>query len=374
MFTAKDFLRSHLVNFRGIRTSRKIVVIESDDWGTIRMQSKEAYDYFLRNGYPVNECGYNKFDSLESNEDIEQLLELLSSVKTVRGGNPKFTINNVVANPNFEKILGSGYSEYFYESFIDTLNSYPKSDKVFELYKEGIQKDLIKPQFHGREHLNIFRWLNDLRDGKKSLIEAFKFKMFTVHSNDSLGYKMEYMDTLSADNLEQKLALEENLVDGIRLFNNIWGFSSDTFIAPCFIWHSDLNKVLEYHQILGVQGYHYQIEPTLAGPKYKVKRHYFGEKLSEGQYYLMRNVTFEPSLDERKDWVKSALREIEISFLWNKPAIISSHRVNYIGRIHQSNRKNGIVKLKVLLEEIVRRYPDVEFMYSSELLSLFKRE
>lgn len=374
MFTAKDFLRSHLVNFRGIRTGRKIVVIESDDWGTIRMQSKEAYDYFLRNGYPVNECGYNKFDSLESNEDIEQLLELLSSVKTVRGGNPKFTINNVVANPNFEKILGSGYSEYFYESFTDTLNSYPKSDKVFELYKEGIHKDLIKPQFHGREHLNIFRWLNDLRDGKKSLIEAFKFKMFTVHSNDSLGYKMEYMDTLSADNLEQKLALEDNLVDGIRLFNNIWGFSSDTFIAPCFIWHSDLNKVLEYHQILGVQGYHYQIEPTLADPKYKVKRHYFGEKLSERQYYLMRNVTFEPSLDERKDWVKSALREIEISFLWNKPAIISSHRVNYIGRIHQSNRTNGIVKLKNLLEEIVKRYPDVEFMYSSELLSLFKKE
>jgi len=237
MFSAKDYLRSHLVNFRGISTKRKIVVIESDDWGTVRMQSKEAYDYFLGNGYPVNECGYNKFDSLESNEDIEQLLDLLSSVKTVRGGNPKFTINNIVANPNFEKILSSGYSEYFYESFIDTLNNYPKSDKVFELYKEGIQKDLIKPQFHGREHVNIFRWLDDLKDGKKSLIEAFKFKMFTVHSNDSLGYKMEYMDTLSAANLEQKLTLEDNLVDGIKLFNNIWGFSSDTFIAPCFIWH-----------------------------------------------------------------------------------------------------------------------------------------
>ena len=38
---AKNALRN-LSNLPGWRTSRKIVVIESDDWGTIRMPSNKA--------------------------------------------------------------------------------------------------------------------------------------------------------------------------------------------------------------------------------------------------------------------------------------------------------------------------------------------
>jgi len=36
-------LRKNLVNIPGWRTNRKIVVIESDDWGSVRMPSREVY-------------------------------------------------------------------------------------------------------------------------------------------------------------------------------------------------------------------------------------------------------------------------------------------------------------------------------------------
>ena len=36
-----------ITNIKGWRTNRKIVVIESDDWGTIRMSSKEAFNSLL---------------------------------------------------------------------------------------------------------------------------------------------------------------------------------------------------------------------------------------------------------------------------------------------------------------------------------------
>ena len=40
----KSIAGRHLVNSKGWRTNRKIVVLESDDWGAIRMSSKEAFD------------------------------------------------------------------------------------------------------------------------------------------------------------------------------------------------------------------------------------------------------------------------------------------------------------------------------------------
>lgn len=54
-------------------------------------------------------------------------------------------------------------------------------------------------------------------------------------------------------------------------------------------------------------------------------------------------------------------------FFWNKPANISSHRVNFCGYIDDKNRGKGINDLKKLLQKIVQKYPDVEFMSAGEL-------
>lgn len=67
------------------------------------------------------------------------------------------------------------------------------------------------------------------------------------------------------------------------------------------------------------------------------------------------------------DYVSDCLRRIKIAFKWGKPAIIGSHRVNYIGFIDESNRERNLKLLKLLLGEITRIWPDVEFLDSSEL-------
>ena len=43
----KQIISHNLLNIPGWRTKRKLVVIESDDWGAIRMPSKEIYNQFL---------------------------------------------------------------------------------------------------------------------------------------------------------------------------------------------------------------------------------------------------------------------------------------------------------------------------------------
>jgi len=67
------------------------------------------------------------------------------------------------------------------------------------------------------------------------------------------------------------------------------------------------------------------------------------------------------------DLVQSCLSEIEIAFRWQKPAIISSHRVNYIGSINPDNAKHGLKELNRLLLSITKKWPDIEFMTPTEL-------
>ena len=64
------------------------------------------------------------------------------------------------------------------------------------------------------------------------------------------------------------------------------------------------------------------------------------------------------------------LSEIEIAFRWKKPAIRSSHRVNYIGWLNEKNRTKGLRELDKLLFQIIKYWPNVEFMTSSELGNL----
>ena len=112
-----------------------------------------------------------------------------------------------------------------------------------------------------------------------------------------------------------------------------------------------------------------QLEP-LGNNQYKKHVRYLGKKSNDGIMYMTRNAFFEPNSTEHpasKDWVNDCLKEIEIAFRWNKPATISSHRTNYIGWLNADNRANGLRKLDELLGQIIKRWPNVEFMTSVEL-------
>lgn len=95
------------------------------------------------------------------------------------------------------------------------------------------------------------------------------------------------------------------------------------------------------------------------------KNNFCGKKSPYGLIYLMRNCFFEPSQNSGN--AAECLNRIKIAFRWHKPATISMHRLNVIGSIDESNRTRNLADLKWLLKEIIRRYPDVEFMTSDEL-------
>ena len=105
----KAQLAKYYINLRGWKTKRKIVVIESDDWGSIRMPSKEVVELFKSKNYPLEINKFTLFDGLERQVDLEELFKVLESHKDKNGNNPVVTACSVVANPDFEKIKKSNF-------------------------------------------------------------------------------------------------------------------------------------------------------------------------------------------------------------------------------------------------------------------------
>jgi len=115
-----------------------------------------------------------------------------------------------------------------------------------------------------------------------------------------------------------------------------------------------------------MQGGFLQEHHSLNGIKYIP--HYLGEKSKvKGLTYLVRNCTFEPAYSKDINYWKGAYKQVENAFNRNAPAIISTHRVNYVGEISLKNRENGLAQLKLLLNRITQQYPDVIFLNSCQL-------
>ena len=143
--TVMKIVASYYRNLYGWRTNRKIVVIESDDWGSIRMPSKDVYYKCLNAGYEVDQNAYEQFDSLASEEDIEMLFNLLIQFKDSKGMHPVITANVLPANPDFDSIQESDFKEYYYELITETFYKYPYHKNCFNLWKEGIQQKIFFP-------------------------------------------------------------------------------------------------------------------------------------------------------------------------------------------------------------------------------------
>lgn len=358
----RSALSGNLVNMPGWRSDRKLVIIESDDWGSIRMPSLDVFRKFISNGFDLSGGVYNQLDTIESNDDLTRLFELLLSFKDSNGNPPVVTANMVMGNPDFLKIRQSGFSQYYFESVTETLKRYPDRDKVEFLWKKGNSDRIFHPQFHSREHVNIGRWMDFLKSGNVEVLFAFKNETTFSGNGD-----YNFMEVLDYNNPGEIGEMQAALSEGLDLFEKIFGYRSRSFIPPCYTWNSSIESFLFSKGVRYIQGLVIQFIPTGSFGNYKKKYHFTGNRNSSGQYYIIRNCFFEPSLKKTGDPVDECLARIKTAFKWHKPAVICSHRINYIGSLDKNNRSENLGLLRILLKGILSKWPDVEFITSDQL-------
>jgi hypothetical protein len=337
------------------------VVLVSDDWGSIRTPSEAALDRLRKEGVKVDDCHYMSNDRLESTADIQQLFDVLSSFEDRTGRHPVLTANFLAANPDFERIRGSDFSAYYSKPMVQTYEETVGAEQNMRSWQEAISRKICLPQSHGREHLNVARWMADLQRNDKVARAAFDHGMFGVSAHTTAPRRKSYMAAFDGpDEGSYRLIVS----DALRSFREIFGFTSRSFIAPNYVWGAEVE---EGARELGVDYLQSGFVQRLPGQTGSGRRRFQGQQNAIGQRYLVRNVHFEPSSDPTSDWVGQALKDIDIAFRLRKPAVVSTHRVNFMGGLRAANRDRGLTLLKDLLSRVVKRWPNLEFLSAVEL-------
>jgi predicted glycosyl hydrolase (DUF1957 family) len=154
-------------------------------------------------------------------------------------------------------------------------------------------------------------------------------------------------------------------MQGLDLFEEQFGFKSKSFIANNYVWANELNETLKDYGIEHFQTMKYQLLPNEKNYKKEMIRRPFGSKNDIGQTYSPRNCAFEPTEFDHDHLY--TLKQIDRAFLYKKPAIISTHRINFVGGLDKRKRNENLLELDKLLKKIIERWPEVKFLSTDQL-------
>jgi hypothetical protein len=216
--------------------------------------------------------------------------------------------------------------------------------------------------------------MKQLKGNNVETLLAFKNGVYGISTSVTKENRDTYLAALNYNsNDELDKFIIPNLEKAYNEFKSFFGYYSKSFIAPNYVWSCKIEKRLSEFGIEIIQSSRYQIFPKMYSKKNSVK--FLGEKNPFGQIYLVRNVVFEPSTciaNNHIDLVEKCVNQIELAFKFNTPAIISMHRLNFMGGFSKLNRDKNLKLLKDVLEITLQRWPQLEFLNSEELGGIIK--
>lgn len=365
-------MRKQLANSIGWKTNRKMVVFESDDWGSFRFKNKKYRDKFLSTGQK-HKCWMSYYDAFESAADLQNLFEILMIIKDKNNHAAKFTFLMNPSNPDFKKIKEDNFQHFHKETFLETLDQRKDGQAIYKSYQKALKDYILEIGFHGREHLNVNQWMKDLQNNDKIAHLGFENKTWGFSKAYLPAYTKSYRSTFKIESYNEIDSLKTNINEGVALINKTFNQNTTYFLPPDGPYHLNLNQNLVDNGIkfIGLAKLH---NNPLESKWYQKKLFWLGKHTKEGLTVITRNVMFEPGSPRQTDWVASALQQIQEAFKYNKPAVISSHRANYVSGLDIDFRDQNLKLLQNLLSQITKKWPDVEFMTSSELGNLINNK
>jgi hypothetical protein len=369
MYLIKKAATTFLTTNKSKSVNGRVIVFESDDWGSIRTPSIEAANAVIEKGGFTTESAYLQVDTLECESDIIKLLNVLKRYRDEKGNSPIITANYVMSNPEFLKIRESNFNDYFYESFPATYKRYFGENKILEEIKKADNLKVFFPQFHGREHVNIPLWLEQLQKHDKVFLTAFDNGFFGIQTQELQLNNRNVQVTYELS--ENNDHLKSSIVEGLQLFEQIFGYKSKSFIPNNYVWRQSWNTLLFNNGVRFLQGVRLQSEPlnNEVPPKRLVKNRWGGCMEKGNLLSIVRNGSFEPSFRKYKDKesLNNCLNDIKIAFLFKQPAVISTHRLNFVSGLSIENRNHNLELFDELLYRILKKWPDVQFMNTAQL-------
>lgn len=360
-------LLKKIANLPALKTNRKLILFLSDDWGSVRMRSVGDQKQLEAKRFKINNR-FDQFDTLETNADMESLFEVLLKHKDHKGNNPIITAVTNVANPDFKKIKEDNFQHYYFEGIDKTYQRYPDSNKVLELVKQGIQQNIFMPQSHGREHLQVNWWMQELKDENSFARKAFENEFFFFQS-DFIKNNRRSRDFSAAFDVwdHQDLEIQKEIISsGLSVFKKLYGYESQIFTPPAMFYNPEIENVLVEERINWLDVGRFFKIPLIGGGQ-RHQYNYLGRKKKSGLKVLVRNAVFETNMSENDNGVARCIWDIEQAFQSKQPALISNHRASFVGGIDTNNRDKGLKALDELFKKIIAKWSDAEFVSIDEL-------
>lgn len=366
----KNKIINNIKNIPGWKTKRKLLAFAVDDYGNIRLPGPKEKEQLNSNG--VNLKGrFDHFDALDTRQDYEELFEILASVKDKTNKPAVFTTYAMPANVDFKRTLEQG--EFVAENLDATYQRLSQEDPgnfkgAFSLLQDGIAKGLIRPQFHGREHLNVLAFNRLLQDKNPKLMANLELQSLAGVPNHQDLPKVRFNEAFSFWDKSEVENHKTIIEDGLNRFEQVYGYRPMTFTPPAMLIHPQLYPFVESLGINAIDKPRVH-QVHFGNGNYQKETNKLGVKKGQNHLTIVRNCMFEPN-SKNIDWVNFTFEQIKAAFFWGKPAIISSHRVNFCGLIDPENRRKGLESLQALLNKVVKTWPDVEFVAVDKLAEI----
>jgi len=344
--------------------SHRTVVVESDDWGACEYAPTRALWEAACEQAPAGSLRNAQYGKLESPEELERLGALLDRYPDGNGLPLTLTAFFCLANPDYARIKATG--EY-HDLPVD--RGFPplwQGAGLVAAWRQAVENGWLSPEFHSRlHHIHAGEWLRLLKgDGPESEEARRRFEHETYYQNRHYPEYAGMTPEATWQWIAPALATFE------RLFSRrpTAGVTSDATALTEIIWAANGIRTfcLRNFSIPGAAPLVYATKPwnnqdpaTPMGAWNPVT----------DVVYLSRNIFFEPGFDPEYRFEK-IISDIEAVWQRNEPAILSTHRLNFISW-NREIAARGLSELQRLLAHLHER-GDVHFMTTDEVAQLYR--
>jgi hypothetical protein len=283
------------------RCEEPVVVLESDDWG---LRRRPCRDEVAAWGTPSDWADEHE----ETPADVERLAEVLDRHGAV------LTANLVAANPDHEAIAADDFATYHDRPIDQTL-----APEVLA----GLRDGPFSLQLHGRAHVDVDRWLADLRDdepGARALFAAGADGGLALVKEHGWRYHSEQVSWSSGAHRSTE-ELVTWLRPAVETVGRVAGTPPRAAVAPHYVLSDEGEAAWAELGIKFVQAAERRLRPG------DERSSYLGQRGPGGLVHLTRNVRFDPRPSRSHDASAQLRRCVAVGL----PAVVDTHRINYTG-------------------------------------------
>jgi hypothetical protein len=368
----KVWRRAPILPVEGFVFGRPLVVLQSDDWGRGGVRDREGWEVLQALGMNLGERNYD-FYSLETAEDVEAIVSLLSRHRDSNGRPACLGMNFILANVDFPKVRADSLRQIHLRSLADGLPEGWNRPGLFEAYQHGISAGVLSPALHGATHFcrpAVERNLNDSGERGSLLRMFWKADVPYIHWRMPwIGF--EYSDP-GRNGREVFLGSEvqERMIgDAVKTFTQLFSKVPRSACAPGYRANKSTQLAWAKHGIQVAQN----------GPGSNLPPHFeahgdvHGEAHNEEDceaslLHLYRTLDFEPSAGQEVS-VEACVRMAGNSLAHGIPAIISVHSINFHSTL-KDFRSRTLRLLDEFLTGLESKYPDLLYVRDQDLYDL----